>query len=122
MTLNPNISISRKDFGVSIRTLAESVYDFHVRFGVTDVETDDDLRKRLAILVEEVGEHARALNRQNSEQAIKEAVDIAYVALGTLLCYAQAGADACYEVAAKNDAKQPQDGFTETATGKVVGT
>ncbi len=58
-----------EDFVRGVRTLAVSVDAFHQRFDIPQIDmssvdtTLDALRQRLSLLDEEVGEHARALNR-----------------------------------------------------------
>ena len=121
-----NLGIEREKFHEGIAELAESVYSFHGRFEIGCVDTSnsdvalDILRQRLALLDEEVGEHARELNRGNVDKAIGEAVDIAYIALGTVLRLGFEGYDACIEVSRKNDAKIASTHGKRGGTGKVV--
>ena len=120
------MEIERGDFVGAVSRLGDSVYSFHERFGVPTVGDEDAdgvmeaLRRRLALLSEEVGEHARELNRGNVEDAVSEAVDIAYVALGTVLALGNAGRDACHAVSDKNDAKTLATHGSRDSTGKVV--
>ena len=106
--------------------MAVSVEAFHSRFDIPQIDltsidaTLDALRQRLSLLDEEVGEHARALNRGDIEDAVKEAVDVAYIALGTIHRLGMDGFDACHEVAKKNDAKSPSAYSKRSATGKVL--
>ena len=85
------MEIERSDFVGAVSRLGDSVYSFHERFGLPTVAHEGEdvileaLRRRLALLSEEVGEHARELNKGNVRDAVSEAVDIAYVALGTVL-------------------------------------
>ena len=101
----------RESFVDGIRAISESVYSFHDRFGITAVDTSsrdevlEAMKQRLVLLSEETGEHARAINRAEIDDAILEAVDIAYIALGTILRLGPAGVQACHEVARKNNAK-----------------
>ena len=115
-----------EDFINAIETLAVSVDAFHRRFDIPQIDVDcadgtlDALRQRLSLLDEEVGEHARALNRGEIDEAVKEAVDVAYIALGTIHRLGADGLDACHEVARKNDAKSPSAYSKRSATGKVL--
>ena len=115
-----------KDFVSAIQTLAVSVDAFHRRFDIPQIDmsgvdaTLDALRQRLSLLDEEVGEHARALNRGEIDEAVKEAVDVAYIALGTIHRLGMEGIEACHEVARKNDAKSPSAYSKRSATGKVL--
>ncbi len=118
----------RESFIEGITAISESVYSFHDRFGIGCVDASNPdavfgaLRGRLALLAEETGEHARAVNRGEMENAVLEAVDIAYVALGTVLRLGPAGVRACHEVARKNDAKTLTTHAARLDTGKVVET
>ncbi len=120
------MEIERNDFVGAVSRLGDSVYSFHDRFGIPTVDSSDrddtleTLRRRLALLSEEVGEHARELNRANVEDATSEAIDIAYVALGTVLTLGQAGRDACYAISDKNDAKTLSTHGNRGSTGKVI--
>ena len=115
-----------EEFVNAVQTLAVSVDAFHRRFDIPQIDMDsvdetlDALRQRLSLLDEEVGEHARALNRGEIEEAVKEAVDVAYIALGTIHRLGADGVGACYEVARKNDAKSPSAYSKRSATGKVL--
>ena len=115
-----------EDFIAGMGRIAESVDAFHVRFDIPQVDTADtaatleSLRQRLALLAEETGEHARALNRADIDDAAKEAVDVLYIAMGTIHKLGTPGVDACYQVADKNDAKVPSTHSTRSATGKVL--
>lgn len=118
--------IQQDDFMNAIATIAKSVDSFHDRFDIPSIDpsevegTLDALRQRLSLLDEETGEYARALNQGDVEDATKEAVDIAYIALGTIHRLGQHGLDACYQVASKNDAKTPSAYSKRSATGKVL--
>ena len=116
----------RDNFPESISMLAKSVESFHERFQVDAVDFSSDsaalelLRKRLSLLSEESGEFARELNKGNLEHAIHEAVDVAYIALGTILCIGERGLDACKIVINKNDKKSKTGYSKRNSTGKVV--
>ncbi len=115
----------RESFIDGVRAISESVYSFHERFGIGSVDTSnldevlEAMKQRLVLLSEETGEHARAINRAEIENAIMEAVDVAYIALGTILRLGPAGVRACHEVARNNDAKTLVN-TRLSHTGKVV--
>ena len=117
---------SESNFSESIFQLAKSVESFHERFHVDPVDFSSDLsalellRKRLSLLSEESGEFARELNKGNLDHAIHEAVDIAYIALGTILCIGGRGLGACKVVIDKNDKKSSAGYSKKNSTGKVV--
>lgn len=119
--------ISRDEFTAAVSRLAESVYDFHQRFDIPNINanTSDDcaiprLCARLAFLMEEVGEHARELNIGALDDAAAEMADVAFVAIGTLLELDTLGVSASRQVANKNDKKTLQTHFIEEASGKLV--
>lgn len=115
----------RESFVQGIQAISESVYSFHDRFGIASVDASDRdevleaMKQRLVLLSEETGEHARAINRAEIEDVILEAVDIAYIALGTILRLGPTGVQACHEVARKNNAKALAN-TRLSDTGKVV--
>ena len=120
-------SVSREDFVSAVSRLAESVYDFHTRFDIPNINAkaaEDDifprLCTRLAFLMEETGEHARELNQGVLDCAADEMADVAFVAMGTLLEMDYIGANACHGVATKNDKKTLQTHMVEPSSGKLV--
>ncbi len=119
--------VSRDEFVAAVSRLAESVYDFHQRFDIPNINanTSDDcavprLCARLAFLMEEVGEHAHELNIGALDDAAAEMADVAFVAIGTLLELDALGISASRQVANKNDKKTLQTHFIEEASGKLV--
>lgn len=119
--------VSRDEFTAAVSRLAESVYDFHQRFDIPNINanTSDNcavprLCARLAFLMEEVGEHARELNVGALDDAAAEMADVAFVAIGTLLELDALGVSASRQVANKNDKKTLQTHFIEEASGKLV--
>ena len=119
--------ISRDEFVAAVSRLAESVYDFHQRFDIPNINanTSNDcaiprLCARLAFLMEEVGEHARELNVGALDDAAAEMADVAFVAIGTLLELDALGIAASRQVANKNDKKTLQTHFIEETSGKLV--
>ncbi|MCY4580098.1 MAG: hypothetical protein OXD31_13770 [Chloroflexi bacterium] len=126
MTASQN-AVSREEFVSAVSRLAESVYDFHARFDIPNLNgknsLDDPFPRlctRLAFLMEETGEHARELNQGVLDRAADEMADVAFVAMGTLLELDSVGANACQEVAIKNDKKTLQTHMVEPSSGKLV--
>ena len=118
---------SREEFVAAMARIAESVYDFHSRFGLTMVGAGlsseqglDALRARLPYLVEEIGEHSKALNNDDLADALLELADVAFVAAGSVLTAGAPALSACREVAAKNDAKTSDTHYLEASSGKVL--
>ena len=119
--------VTREEFVAAMARIAESVYDFHSRFGLPMVGAGlspeqglDALRARLPYLVEEVGEHAKALNNDDLEDALLELADVAFVAAGSVLNMGRLAAASCREVARKNDAKTDATHYLEVSSGKIV--
>jgi NTP pyrophosphatase (non-canonical NTP hydrolase) len=119
--------LTRDEFISTISRIAGSVYDFHERFGVSmvDPQTSPDdslvtLRNRLSFLMEEVGEHAKELNKGNLEDGAIELADVAFVVLGTVLTLDVSGKQACLAVAKKNDSKTNETHQVEESSGKLV--
>ncbi len=123
----PKHTVSREEFVAAVSRLAGSVYDFHTRFAIPNVNekslTDDVFSRlctRLAFLMEETGEHARELNQAQLDRAADEMADVAFVAMGTLLELDSIGANACHDVANKNDKKTLHTHMVEPSSGKLV--
>ncbi|MCH7786131.1 MAG: nucleoside triphosphate pyrophosphohydrolase family protein [Chloroflexi bacterium] len=120
-------TLTRDEFISTISRIAGSVYDFHERFSVPMVDSPSSpeeslvtLRNRLAFLMEEVGEHAKELNKGNLEDAAIELADVAFVVLGTVLTLDVSGEQACLVVARKNDSKTSETHAIEESSGKLV--
>ena len=120
-------TLTRDEFLSTISRIAGSVYDFHERFSVPMAHSPSSpeeslvtLRNRLAFLMEEVGEHAKELNKGNLEDAAIELADVAFVVLGTVLTLDVSGEQACLVVARKNDSKTSETHAIEESSGKLV--
>ena len=120
-------AITREEFVTAVSRLAGSVYDFHDRFDIPNLNDkshyDDPFPRlctRLAFLIEETGEHAKELNQGVLDRAADEMADVAFVAIGTLLEMDSLGAIACVEVANKNDKKTLQTHMVEPSSGKLI--
>ena len=119
--------LTREEFVAAMALIAESVYDFHARFGIPMVgaglssgQALEELRTRLPYLMEEVGEHARALNNDDLGDALLELADVAFVVAGSVLNMGGLAAASCREVALKNDAKTAATHYLEESSGKVL--
>ncbi len=112
---------TNEEFIKHVTLLAESVSDFHTRFEIVPSSVDnlENMKFRNQLLTEEVGEVAKALNHGDYEQAVAESVDVAYVALGTLLSHAPVAFVHIMEVLAKNAAKTRDTHMLDWG-GKVV--
>jgi len=103
-----------------ITALAESVQRFHERFGQGDEASLDEMLDRIPIQDEEVRELEQALRGEGPVRTASEAVDVLFVAIGTVLRLdPDLAATAIDEVIVKNDAKT-SDTHHINAAGKVV--
>ncbi len=119
--------ITKHEFLSSVGRLAESVYDFHHRFGSMPVDTNgspdralEALRRQFLFLMEEAGEHASDLNKGELDNALLELADVAFVALGAVYLSNAQGAEACLQVAIKNDKKTQDTHVFEASSGKII--
>ena len=103
-----------------IGELTASVQAFHDRFGLVGPSTEEELLSRIPIQEEEVRELHQAILNEPPDHVAAEAVDVLYVAIGTLLRLdpGLAGA-ALLEVIQKNAAKTWATHHINDA-GKVV--
>ena len=103
-----------------IASLAASVQDFHQRFGLVGPHNGEELLNRIPIQDEEVRELLHAILHESPERVASEAVDVLYVAIGTLVCLdPKLVAAALAEVIEKNNAKTERTHYINAA-GKVV--
>ena len=103
-----------------IADLTAAVQNFHQRFGLVGPSTTEELLSRIPIQREELLELHQAILRETPERVASEAVDVLYVAIGTLLRIDQDLVEAALaEVIEKNDAKTTQSHQINSA-GKVV--
>ena len=65
--------------------LANSVNSLHERFNMDGVATRNELLERIPIQAEEVNELEQAILTENPIDIANEAVDVLYVAIGTIL-------------------------------------
>ena len=101
--------------------MADSVEGFHRHFGIEAGRDGIDFHSRLTLLMEEVGEHANAINKGHPiDEVLKEMADIAYVALGTLELAGEDGVDAMLQVVDKNNSKTTATHELNPKTGKIL--
>ena len=110
----------QNDPTAQIAAVAACVQRFHERFGQGDPASLDDLLDRIPIQDEEVREREQALRDEGPERTASEAVDVLFVAIGTILRLdPDLVVAAIAEVIDKNDAKT-WDTHHINAAGKVV--
>ncbi len=91
----------------AIEELVKSTHSLHQRFNIPEyIDLDsNDMNNRLRIQIEEIGELARAISYENKEEILSESVDIAVVAIGTLLLLGGKVIPAIESVVKKNNSK-----------------
>ena len=101
----------------TINKLIESTNQLHKRFNIPDA-TFKDMSNRLRLQIEEVGEVAKAINHNNEEELMSEVVDVAVVAIGTLLLLGDKVMPFIEKVIEKNDKKTTETHILND--GKIV--
>ncbi|MFC1935763.1 hypothetical protein ACFLX9_03265, partial [Chloroflexota bacterium] len=102
-----------------VALLTASVQAFHQRFGLVGPSTREELLSRIPIQEEEVLELHHAILHETSDHIASEAVDVLYVAIGTILRLdPELVARALAEVIQKNKAKTVETHYINSA-GKV---
>tara|TARA_B100000579_G_scaffold214357_2_gene175338 strand:+ start:29048 stop:29428 length:381 start_codon:yes stop_codon:yes gene_type:complete len=118
-------SISKKDFINAMNAIAESVYDFHQRWNLFDVSKSpfDAVSEREELLLEEVreliAEYSKDKKQASVELLSREAADVLYVSIGSMLALHKDGAEAMLQVAKKNNDKTSKTHFYNEKENKV---
>jgi len=112
--------VAIEDLEVKVSELLQSVYNFHDRFDRLGEYSREKLLDRIPIQTEEVDELKVALESEPMNNVANEAVDVLYVALGTIICLDKDLAiRALTEVIVKNNNKTEKTHHLNTE-GKVV--
>lgn len=117
--------ISKKDFVDAINAIAESVYDFHERWNllINSKLPHDAIKEREGLLLEEVRELAQEYNKNQNEKSVKllsrEAADVLYVSVGSILALGKNGINAMHQVAEKNNNKTTKTHYFNKEEKKV---
>ena len=88
----------------TLHKLIISTDNLHRRFDLPPISFKD-MSDRLRLQIEEVGEMAKAINHNNEEELMSEVVDVAVVAIGTLLLLGNRVSPFIEKVIDKNDRK-----------------
>jgi len=118
-------SISKKDFINAMNAIAESVYDFHQRWNLFDFSKSpfDAVSEREELLLEEVreliAEYSKDKKQASVELLSREAADVLYVSIGSMLALHKDGAEAMLQVAKKNNNKTSKTHFYNEKENKV---
>ena len=114
--MNSSIGLEKKQFVDLMKNVAESVWDFHERFDVEDIDflsNKNNIKSlvysRFGLQTEEMGEMARALAKGDFDNLREEIVDNLYVAMGTALVIRNSLINPLFDVLDKNDAKNPSN-------------
>ena len=98
--------MTNEDLQAQVAALAACVQAFHERFDITGAASRDDLLDRIPIQDEEVRELHAAILGESPDRVASEAVDVLFVAIGTVLRLDPGlAAAAIREVIEKNDSK-----------------
>lgn len=122
--------MEREEWVRRVGEMAGSVWDFHERFGVENIQRESTAGKEeleviqralrnLPMVTEEVGELARAINKKEAEQIASESADIVYAGLSNCLSLGDYGQWGMNFVNTKNNAKSPKD-HAYTGKGKIT--
>ncbi len=131
MTMNESSQLEK-----SVAAIVRSVLEFHERFSLPPIVytyfqlTDKDweaetllshFQSRLGLLVEEVGEVAKALNHGDIDSSVKELVDVLYIVIGILYDIGEQRIESPIdEIINKNGAKTPETHEMHPVTGKLM--
>ncbi len=120
----------------NVVAIVKSVIEFHERFDLPPIDytyfqlNDKDweaatllshFQSRLGLLVEEVGEVAKALNHGDIEASVKEVVDVLYIVIGMLYDIGDQRIESPIdEIINKNGDKTLKTHEIHPVTGKIV--
>ena len=108
-------TITEEKFMSNMSLLALSVYDFHNRFDLEEIDLKDPNDATLKMLYkmgrqqEEIGECSRAINRSDYDNLMEEVVDNLYVAMGMVLITGSLSSSYTDDVIHKNNQKTPDN-------------
>ena len=108
-------TITKDEFVMSMMEMASSVYDFHDRFSLEEVNFNDEfettmhMQYKIGRQLEEMGELNRALNRGDYDNMQEEIADNIYVAMGISLVTGNNSQVYIDDVVHKNGKKTPDN-------------
>lgn len=108
-----------------MNSIAESVYDFHERWNLFDISKSpfNAVAEREDLLLEEVKEliveYSKDISQASVELLSREAADVLYVSIGSMLALHQDGVEAMLQVAKKNNNKTSKTHFYNEKENKV---
>ena len=108
-------TITKEEFVNAMATMAESVFDFHERFDLKEINFEDDfninmyMQYKIGRQLEEMGEMNRALNRCDYDNMMEEIADNIFVAMGISLVTGANSDIYTNDVIFKNNKKTPEN-------------
>lgn len=120
----PN-TVGEEEFVQAVSEMAREVWDFHNRWGFGSGHFEDTnpasiVKRRKAILSEEVRELAEAVDDDDSIAVCNEAADVLFVAIGHVEALGADGIDGVRRVTAKNAGKTEETHAIREDTGKLL--
>ena len=120
-----NEKLSKKEFIEAIKSIASSVYDLHDRW---DLLSSNDspyqlLLEREPLLQEEIKELIAEYNKDKKNRSVtllsREAADVLYVSVGSMLALGNNGIEAMNQVSEKNNKKTSKTHYFNKTQKKV---
>ena len=116
---------SKKDFIDGIKSIASSVYDFHARWNLLDSSSSPYklLSEREPLLQEEIKELIAEYNKDDQNRSVtllsREAADVLYISVGSMLALGKNGIEAMNQVSEKNNNKTSKTHYFNKSEKKV---
>ena len=116
---------SKKEFIDGIKSIASSVYDFHARWNLLDSSSSPYklLSEREPLLQEEIKELIAEYNKDDQNRSVtllsREAADVLYISVGSMLALGKNGIEAMNQVSEKNNNKTSKTHYFNKSEKKV---
>ena len=116
---------SKKEFIDGITSIASSVYDFHARWNLLDSSSSPYklLSEREPLLQEEIKELIAEYNKDDQNRSVtllsREAADVLYISVGSMLVLGKNGIEAMNQVSEKNNNKTSKTHYFNKREKKV---
>ena len=116
---------SKKEFIDGITSIASSVYDFHARWNLLDSSSSPYklLSEREPLLQEEIKELIAEYNKDDQNRSVtllsREAADVLYISVGSMLVLGKNGIEAMNQVSEKNNNKTSKTHYFNKSEKKV---
>ena len=116
---------SKKEFIDGITSIASSVYYFHARWNLLDSSSSPYklLSEREPLLQEEIKELIAEYNKDDQNKSVtllsREAADVLYISVGSMLALGKNGIEAMNQVSEKNNNKTSKTHYFNKSEKKV---